>query len=157
MGMNPTQLSCPSCGTVLTINHESTVSLVCKKCHAVLERRGSSLRQVGAAAVALPTRSTLSAGMDGAYQGTRFVITGQVQLSNEDGATWDEFYLGFSDGECGWLAQTQGRLILSFRSPLPDGVVLPDFNDLQLNQSLDLMKGLRALHVVEKGYARVEA
>jgi hypothetical protein len=155
--MNPTQLSCPSCGTVLTVNHESTISLVCKKCHAVLERRGGELRQVGAAAVAVPTRSTLSAGMDGAYQGTRFVITGHVQLSNEDGATWDEFYLGFSDGECGWLAQAQGRLILSFRSPLPDGIVLPDFNDLQLNQSLDLMKGLRALHVVEKGYARVEA
>ena len=157
MGMNPTQLSCPSCNTVLTVNHESTVSLVCKKCHAVLERRGSGLRQVGAAAVAVPTRATLSPGMDGAYQGTRFVITGHVQLSNEDGATWDEFYLGFSDGECGWLAQAQGRLILSFRSPLPEGVVLPDFEELKINQSLDLMKGLRALHVVEKGYARVEA
>lgn len=157
MGMNPTQLSCPSCGTVLTINHESTVSLVCKKCHAVLERRGDSLRQVGAAAVAVPTRSSLSAGMDGAYQGTRFAITGHVQLSNEDGATWDEFYLGFGDGECGWLAQAQGRLILSFRSPMPEGMVLPEFNALVLNQSLDLMKGLRALHVVEKGHARVEA
>jgi hypothetical protein len=155
--MNPTHPSCPSCGTVLTIDHESTVSLVCKRCHAVLEKRGNNLRQVGTAAVAVPTRTSLESGMDGAYQGTRFVITGHVQLSNEEGATWDEFYLGFADGECGWLAQAQGRLILSFRSPLPDGVVLPDFDELTLNQPLDLMKGLHAVHVVEKSYARVEA
>src|SRR5207248_9099216 len=131
--------------------------LVCKKCHAVLELKGGRLRQVGAAPVVVPSRSGIANGMDGAYQGTRFTVTGHVQLSNEDGATWDEYYLGFADGECGWLAQAQGRLILSFRSPLPDGVALPDFEALKLNQALDLMRGLRALHVVEKGHARVEA
>ena len=94
--------------------------------------------------------------MDGDYQGTRFAITGHVQLSNEDGATWDEFYLGFGDGECGWLAQAQGRLILSFRSPLPEGLVLPDFSELAINQSLDLMKGLRPCTSSRRG-TRIEA
>src|SRR5260370_17109571 len=149
--MNPTHPSCPSCGTVLTVDHESTVSLVCKRCHAVLEKRGNNLRQVGTAAVAVPTRSSLENGMDGGYQGTRFVITGHVQLSNEDGATWDEFYLGFSDGECGWLAQTQGRLILSFRSPLPADVVLPAFDELTLTHPLHLMKGLPPAHLSDTG------
>src|SRR5436309_5300987 len=106
--MSTSHATCPACGTVLTVSHDATVSVVCKKCHAVLERRGTLLRQVGAAPVVVPTRTTVAIGMDGAFKGTRFTVTGHVQLSNEDGATWDEFYLGFEDGECGWLAQAQG-------------------------------------------------
>ena len=153
----PTQASCPSCGTFLTITHESTVSMVCKRCHAVLEYRAGSLRQVGNAAVVVPTRASVQVGEEGSYNGTGFQITGHVQLSNEDGATWDEFYLGFSDGQCGWLAQAQGRLILSFRAPLPEGLSLPDFEALQLNTKMELMPGLPAVSVVEKGQARIEA
>ena len=81
-------------------------------------------------------------GEEGAYNANGFQITGHVQLSNEDGATWDEYYLGFSDGQCGWLAQAQGRLILSFRAPLPEGLSLPDFEALQLNTKIELMPGL---------------
>ena len=47
-------------------------------------------------AVVVPTRSSINVGEDGSYNGTGFQLTGHVQLSNEDGATWDEFYLGFS-------------------------------------------------------------
>ncbi len=155
--MSPTHATCPACGTVLTISHDATVSVVCKKCHAVLERRGDSFRQVGTAPVVIPTRSTVANGMDGAYNGTRFTVTGHVQLSNEDGATWDEYYLGFEDGTCGWLAQAQGRLLLLFRSDLPEGLLLPAFENLDLREPLELMPGLGGLHVVEKGQARVEA
>lgn len=152
-----TQASCPSCGTFLTIAHQSTVSVVCKRCHAVLEYQAGALRQVGSAAVVVPTRASVQVGEEGAYNGTGFQITGHVQLANEDGATWDEYYLGFSDGQCGWLAQAQGRLILSFRAPFPEGAGIPDFEDLELNQKLQLMAGLPGVNVVEKGQARVEA
>jgi len=153
----PTQASCPSCGTFLTITHESTVSMVCKRCHAVLEYCAGTLRQVGNAAVVVPTRASVQVGEEGSYNGTGFQLTGHVQLSNEDGATWDEYYLGFSDGQCGWLAQAQGRLILSFRAPLPEGLALPDFEAMQLNTKMQLMPGLPGVSVVEKGQARVEA
>src|SRR5262245_37098829 len=96
--------SCPACGTFLTITHASTVSMVCKRCRAVLEYRGGSFQQVGSAAVVVPTQTSIQVGEEGGYRGTTFQITGHVQLSNQDGATWDEFYLGFSDGLCGWLA-----------------------------------------------------
>lgn len=155
--MAATQAACPSCGTYLTVTHESTVSVVCKRCRAVLELRNGQFRQVGTSAVVVPTRSSINVGEDGSYNGTGFQLTGHVQLSNEDGATWDEFYLGFSDGQCGWLAQAQGKLILSFRAPLPEGYMLPSFDQLALNTKLDLMQGLPAVTVIEKGEARVEA
>src|SRR5260370_26767091 len=155
--MATTQAECPSCGTYLTITHESTVSVVCKRCQAVLELRDGKLRQVGHATVVVPTRASINVGEDGSYNGTGFQLTGHVQLSNEDGATWDEFYLGFSDGQCGWLAQAQARLLLSFRAPLPDGYPIPPFDELKLNTRLDLMQGLPPVTVVEKGQARVDA
>src|SRR6185369_4328661 len=56
-----------------------------------------------------------------------------------------------------WLAQAQGRLILSFRAPLPEGLALPDLEAMQLNTKMQLMPGLPGVSVVEKGQARVEA
>ena len=59
--MAASQAACPACGTFLTITHGSTVSVVCKRCNAVLEWRGGELRQAGGGAVVVPTRTTVPA------------------------------------------------------------------------------------------------
>ncbi len=102
----------------------------------------------------------LAVGTEGAYQGTRFVIRGHVRLVNQDEAAWDEYHLAFDDvfpQDAGWLAHAQGRLMLSFESPLPAGLAAPPFEGLRLNEEVGLMPGLPGLHVIDRGRARVEA
>jgi hypothetical protein len=64
---------------------------------------------------------------------------------------WDEWYLSFSEGLWGWLAEAQGNLYLMFQKRLRRDSRLPEFEDLRVGTNLDLA-GL-PFHVMERGVA----
>lgn len=83
----------------------------------------------------------------------RFELTGRAQLKHELGGFWDEWYATFSNGWVGWLAEAQGNFYLTFYQPLPQGITLPTYDQLQVGQPVSELPNTTPLMVVEKGVA----
>lgn len=94
------------------------------------------LESIGTVAELVPTSSPFKVGMDARPQkGIRpFHIAGRLQLSTGEG-TWDEWYVGFTDGTWGWLAEAQGGFWLMTPVQAP---AVPAFESLSPGESLDL-------------------
>ncbi len=99
------------------------------------------------------SQSPLKLGLKGEFKGARFELTGRAQLRHELGGSWDEWYATFSNGWVGWLAEAQGNFYLTFYQPLPQGVSLPLFEQLQVGQTVNEIPASSPLIVVEKGVA----
>ena len=68
--------------------------------------------------------------MQGRYQGHDFDIRGVVRLQHDAGGFWDEWYLLFDDGRCGWLAEVQQRFYLTFAIDEKGAAKIPEFDEL---------------------------
>ena len=103
------------------------------------------------------SQSPLRLGLKGVFKDARFELTGRAQLKHELGGYWDEWYATFSNGWVGWLAEAQGNFYLTFYQPLPAGVSLPSFDQLQVGQTVSEIPAPTELMVVEKGVATAVA
>ena len=133
--MSTLQAHCPSCGGPVEFKAGSTIVVVCPYCRSAIARTDRGLEDIGKIAEIADSESPLRLGLKGTYKDTRFELTGRAQMRHELGGYWDEWYATFSNGWVGWLAEAQGRFYLTFYQPLPQGVTLPAFNDLQLGQN----------------------
>ena len=77
-------------------------------------------------------------------------------MRHELGGYWDEWYATFSNGWVGWLAEAQGKFYLTFYQPMPEGIQLPSFDQLQVGQPVNEISGA-SMMVVEKGVATAVA
>jgi len=145
--------NCPSCAAPIEFKSGSTVVLVCPFCRSAVARTDRGLSDLGKVAEIAESQSPLKLGLRGEYNGNRFELTGRAQLKHESGGFWDEWYATFSNGWVGWLAEAQGRFYLTFYQPLPQGVSLPSYGDLQIGQVLDQVPSPTPLQVTEKGIA----
>lgn len=98
--------------------------------------------------VAVDTR--LALGDSGRMQQLRFDVLGRLQL-HQGTATWNEWYVAWSDGSFGWLAEARGRVILSHR--VERAVAVPPFEALKPGDRLAL-PGLGSAVVEELGDAQ---
>lgn len=145
--------NCPSCAGTVEFTSGSTIVVVCPYCRSAVTRTDRGLEDLGKVADLALTDSPLKIGLSGEYKGIRFKLTGRAQLRHEAGGTWDEWYATFSNGWVGWLAEAQGRFYLTFYQPLPEGVVLPTFEGLQLGQIVNEIPNPTPLMVQERGRA----
>jgi len=111
------------------------------------------LDDLGKVAEIADSQSPLKLGLSGDWRGHKFELTGRAQLRHELGGFWDEWYATFSNGWVGWLAEAQGKFYMTFFQPLPDGGRVPDFNNLQLGQTVQEIPSQTSLIVTEKGTA----
>jgi hypothetical protein len=129
------EASCPSCGGEVVFQLGSSLLKVCDHCGSAVARKGADLASYGRVAELIPTPSILRLGIEGGYEGAPgFTLIGRLQLQWARG-TWDEWLLGFSDGNCAWLSESQGRLHYMGQMPLPP---LPALSQLKVGQTLDL-------------------
>ncbi|MGE3465304.1 MAG: DUF4178 domain-containing protein, partial [Pyrinomonadaceae bacterium] len=149
--MSVLQANCPSCGGQIEFKAGSTLVIVCPYCRSAVSRTDRGLEDLGKVAEIAETESPLKLGLKGLYKDTRFELTGRAQLKHELGGFWDEWYATFSNGWVGWLAEAQGRFYLTFYQPLPEGVSIPTFTDLQLGQTVPEIPNPMPLMVQEKG------
>lgn len=154
--MSVLQANCPSCAGPLAFQSGSTVVLVCPYCRSAVARTDRGLSDLGKVAEIAQSESPLKLGLKGNFKGNQFELTGRAQLRLEMGGFWDEWYATFSNGWVGWLAEAQGRFYLTFYQPLPEGITLPAFNDLQAGQTITEIPGV-PLMVQEKGTATTVA
>ncbi len=129
---------------------------ICPSCRAAVARRGADVETIGIVAELVPTSSPFRVGM--ASRGTKYVkpfrIVGRNQLSTGAG-TWDEWYVAFSDGTWGWLAEAQGGfwILKPVESPRA-----PAWNELRPGERLDFggYGVFTAIEVSEATYSSAE-
>src|SRR5437762_1695842 len=149
--MTVLKANCPSCAAPIEFKAGSTIVVICPFCRSAVARTDRGLEDLGKVAEIADSGSPLRAGLKGQWNDVRFELTGRAQLHHELGGFWDEWYATFSNGWVGWLAEAQGRFYLTFFQPLPAGIVLPTFNDLQLGQPIAEIPNPTPLMVQERG------
>src|ERR1043166_6042041 len=155
--MSILQANCPSCGAPIEFKAGSTIVVVCPFCRSAIARTDRALEDLGKVAEIADSESPLKLGLKGVYKDTKFELTGRSQNRHELGGYWDEWYATFSNGWVGWLAEAQGRFYMTFYQPMPEGVTLPAFIDLQLGQVVPEIPGSTPLMVQEKGHGTAVA
>ena len=127
--------NCPSCAAPLAFRPGTLVS-VCKACGSACARTDRDPELIGKVAALVETGSPLALGAAGRFAGRSFSVAGRLQMAHPLGGVWDEWYLALDDGRWGWLAEAQGRFLLTFRHPSKAPV--PPFEALQPGGQLDL-------------------
>ena len=118
---------CPNCGASIDFKIGASRATVCSYCQAVVARKGQDFEAIGKVADLIPTGSRIALNSKGRLDKVAFEVVGRLQYEWKSGV-WDEWYVAFSDGRWGWLAEAQGRFYLTFKvppRPLPQRVPEP--------------------------------
>jgi len=145
--------NCPSCGAPVEFKSGQSIVVICNYCHSAVARTDRELKDLGKVAELVETGSPLDIGLRGKWRDQTFELTGRAQLGHQMGGQWDEWYATFSNGWLGWLAEAQGRFYLTFQYPIPEGVQIPSFDQLQLGQQVQGLPWNTPLMVAETGRA----
>jgi len=147
------QANCPACGGPVEFKSGQSIVVICGYCRSAVARTDRDLKDLGKVAELVETGSPLAVGLRGSWKEVPFELTGRAQLGHEMGGRWDEWYATFSNGWLGWLAEAQGRFYLTFQYPIPAGVTLPSFEQLELGQVIHGLAQNMPLTVAETGNA----
>lgn len=145
--------NCPACGAAVEFKSGQSIVVICSYCRSAVARTDRELKDLGKVAELVETGSPLDVGLRGKWKDVPFELTGRAQLGHEMGGQWDEWYATFSNGWLGWLAEAQGRFYITFQYPIPEGVQLPSFDQLQLGQPVPGLPWPTPLMVAETGRA----
>jgi hypothetical protein len=145
--------NCPACGAPVEFKSGQSIVVICTYCRSAVARTDRDLKDLGKVAELVETGSPLDVGLRGKWKDVPFELTGRAQLGHEMGGQWDEWYATFSNGWLGWLAEAQGRFYITFQYPIPEGVQLPSFEQLQLGQPVPGLPWPTPLMVAETGRA----
>jgi len=145
--------NCPSCGGPVEFKSGQSIVVICVYCRSAVARTDRELKDLGKVAELVETGSPLDVGVRGKWKDVPFELTGRAQLGHEMGGQWDEWYATFSNGWLGWLAEAQGRFYLTFQYQIPEGVQVPEFDQLQLGQTVNGLPWPTPLIVAETGRA----
>ncbi len=152
--MSVLKANCPSCAAPIEFKSGASIVLVCPFCRSAIARTDRDLKDLGKVADVAESESPLQIGLKGEFRSDSFELTGRAQLAHELGGFWDEWYATFSNGWTGWLAEAQGKFYLTFRKPLPNGVALPAFENLQVGETVPQISNKKSFIVAEKGTAK---
>lgn len=145
--------NCPSCGGPVEFKSGQSIVVICEYCRSAIARTDRELKDLGKVAELVETGSPLDVGLRGKWKDVPFELTGRAQLGHEMGGQWDEWYATFSNGWIGWLAEAQGRFYITFQYPIPEGVQVPSFDQLQLGQPVPGLPWPTPMMVAETGRA----
>ncbi len=102
---------CPACGAPVQTYSATSVVVVCEYCHTTLWRKDNALINSGVKSALLEDFSPIQLQTSGVYNGLAFTVIGRLQIRYSRGM-WNEWYVIFSDGQYGWLADFSGQYIL---------------------------------------------
>ena len=132
--------NCPSCGGPVEFQVSSSLVTICDFCQCIVARADKSVADHGKVSDLVLTDSPLSRGVTGKYRGKKFELVGRVQYQHPAGGVWDEWYLLFSNGRWGWLAEAQGKYFLTFEKKAFSKLDLPPFDSLEPGRRFKLGK-----------------
>lgn len=98
----------------------ASVSAVCQFCSTTVRRTDRGLENMGKVAAVADTPAIVAVGDTGVVGDQGFQVLGKVQLQHDMGGVWEEWYLGFHNGQWGWLAYAQGLFMVTWKvEPTP--------------------------------------
>jgi len=104
------QSFCPECGAPVPLRG-TAVTAVCEYCGSTIVRTDVDLRLVGRVSAIVDNGSPIVLGSRGRHRGLPFEVAGRLQVQYQRGA-WNEWFLTFSDGTVGWLADALGQFAI---------------------------------------------
>lgn len=146
---------CPACGAPVEFKVGSSLVTICQFCNSAVARVDKKLEDHGKVADLVETFSPLEIGASGRFGRRVFTVVGRCQYQHPAGGVWDEWYLAFAGDRWGWLAEAQGKFLLTYEKRLPRSFELPEFDALSLGNRFDLGKG--EFTVTEKGIATAKS
>ncbi len=102
------QASCPSCGAPVVFAHAHALSAVCERCRTWVVRTDREVESIGKVSAFDRDLSPVQLEAAGVVGNRRFRVLGVVRLGRER-VRWNEWALGFEDGEVGWLGESNGQ------------------------------------------------
>jgi len=136
--MKRVEAPCPACGAPVEFRVSSSLVAVCKQCGSLTARGDRKLEDQGKSAALVETKSPLALGVTGTFGGKSFELVGRSQYRHASGAVWDEWYAAFSNERWGWLAEAQGRFMLTFPRALSAESTLTPHHELRPGMSIAL-------------------
>lgn len=113
----------------------ASVSAVCPYCTTTVRRTDRGLENLGKVAALADSPAIVAVGDSGAIGDQRFHVLGKVQLQHDMGGVWEEWYLGFDNGQWGWLAYAQGLFMVTWKvQPSPS---VPPMNQVSLEMPIN--------------------
>lgn len=144
-------IGCPQCGAPIEVRDRFSHAAVCDHCQSSVEFGADAARVRGRMSVLPAGSSTIVTGVGGRFEGRDFRVLGRIRYGWERGY-WDEWFLGFEDGEAAWLSEEAGALKLT--RPAPVSVDLSAVRAMEVGGSLRLA-GSR-WRISERGQAKVD-
>ncbi len=149
------QIHCPECGAPAPFRG-TAVSLVCEYCDSTIVRTEVDIKLVGKVSAIVDNGSPVILDSHGKMAGVPFRVAGRLQVRYQRG-TWNEWFVEFSDGTVGWLADAMGSYAVV--KPRDGGIVagrVPPFGQLSGGMSLSI-DGKMATVVDARGASYVGA
>jgi hypothetical protein len=143
------EAQCPRCGAQVKFLWAGAVAAVCEFCRSTVVRRDVDVEVLGTLAAPAEDCSPLQLNVRGKWKGASFAVVGRLALAIPDRAHWSEWFVAFSDGRAGWLADPQGQYFITFGQPLKGAA--PPFRELRPGKRYELNG--RAYTVLEVGEA----
>ena len=128
------KLNCTSCGAEVEFRSRASVFAVCAFCKSTLVRQDMNLEVLGKMSDLQYDLTPIQLGTSGKYEGKGFDVIGRLKVSYTDGF-WNEWYVIFSDGTTGWLAEAQGFLAICFTR---EDLQIPQAGSIQPGTAVDL-------------------
>lgn len=101
-------INCPACGAPISGVSPLTRSISCQHCSNLLYLNNSSWVDGGRFPAQIEAPPFLHVDKRGKLAGEAFVVEGRVRLSYT-GGHWDEWWLGFENGNDRWLEEDDGK------------------------------------------------
>ena len=142
------QHHCPTCGAPLPIRNRFVRIATCEFCENVCVIIDGNLKATGRTATltSMPTMFRLDAR--GELGGRAFTVLGRLRYDHGDGY-WDEWFLSFQDGTCGWLQEDEGNFTYFDRIDITEQA--PTYESLRVGD--EFYAGEAPVMVTEKGTA----
>ncbi|MBC7465750.1 MAG: DUF4178 domain-containing protein [Bdellovibrio sp.] len=125
---------CPSCSAEIQFSSSVALYCVCRYCRSQIFRNEQQVDLLGKQAELPEDVSPVQIFSEGEAFGKKFRVLGKVKMQWA-GGTWNEWFLTYSDGTLGWLAEAQGKWILSTEKK---EVVFPDLEDIRVGRKFTL-------------------
>jgi LSD1 subclass zinc finger protein len=105
------RINCGSCGAPLELRSAFTKSIVCQFCETTNLVDDKGINPTGKMAKISQARSIFAIGRTGTLKERKFEVLGRLRYGYDEGF-WDEWFLQFDDGQCGWVTEEEGEISL---------------------------------------------
>jgi hypothetical protein len=138
--------ACPQCGGSVTFHSSIALTATCPYCQSITLRKDLNIELLGKQAILPPDLSPLQLGSTGLFENQAFVIRGRLKVTYEQGS-WNEWFIEFTNGQTGWLAEFMGFFTISKPIKIPESITFNIAQSFNFNQQQYVINDIKKVEV----------